>query len=228
MPPSALIFGSIGTLAETSELQRRAYNRAFAEADLDWVWDRASYRRLLRRPGGKARLEDYARDAGDQVDARALHDAKMRHFAELVAARGLRPRPGVADMIRAARRRGVPVALCSTTARAQIDTVIRALEPLILADDFVWIGDVTCAARPKPAPDIYAMALGRLDLEPGQAVAIEDMPETADAARAAGLRVIGFPGDAAEGRDFPPGLLTVDRMQPRLLDMETSAPLAAE
>ena len=33
----ALIFGSIGVLVETSELQRQAYNRAFAEHGLDGI-----------------------------------------------------------------------------------------------------------------------------------------------------------------------------------------------
>ena len=226
MPAAALLFGAIGTLAECSELQRRACNRAFAEADLDWVWDRASFRRLSRRPGGRARLARYAEDAGDRIDAEALHAATIRHFAALVAEVGLRARPGVIDMIGAARRRGVPVVLATTTSRARIDVVLRALQPLVLADDFAWIGDVTCAARPKPAPDIYAMALARLDLPPDAAVAIEDTPESAEAAAAAGLRVLAFPGEAAAERDFPAGMLAVDRLQPRLLDM--GAPIAAE
>ncbi|MEC7496587.1 MAG: haloacid dehalogenase, partial [Pseudomonadota bacterium] len=34
----ALIFGSIGVLVETSELQRQAYNAAFAAHRLDWHW----------------------------------------------------------------------------------------------------------------------------------------------------------------------------------------------
>lgn len=43
----AIIFGSIGTLVETSDLQRRAFNAAFAEAGLAWVWDEAPYRAML-------------------------------------------------------------------------------------------------------------------------------------------------------------------------------------
>tara|TARA_B110000503_G_scaffold47893_1_gene77939 strand:+ start:1294 stop:1407 length:114 start_codon:yes stop_codon:yes gene_type:complete len=36
MTVKAVFFGSIGTLVETSDLQRRAFNQAFAEAGLDW------------------------------------------------------------------------------------------------------------------------------------------------------------------------------------------------
>ncbi|MFT7179418.1 MAG: phosphoglycolate phosphatase-like HAD superfamily hydrolase, partial [Oceanospirillaceae bacterium] len=38
MTTKAILFGSIGTLVETSELQRRAFNQAFSEAGLDWNW----------------------------------------------------------------------------------------------------------------------------------------------------------------------------------------------
>ena len=42
----AIFFGSVGTLAETSELQCQAFNKAFAEAGLDWFWRPNEYREL--------------------------------------------------------------------------------------------------------------------------------------------------------------------------------------
>ncbi len=39
MKPKAILLGSIGVVAETSDIQRRAYNTAFKEAGLDWVWE---------------------------------------------------------------------------------------------------------------------------------------------------------------------------------------------
>ena len=35
----AILFGSIGTLAETSDLQRNAFNEAFKISGLNWFWD---------------------------------------------------------------------------------------------------------------------------------------------------------------------------------------------
>ena len=43
----AILFGSIGTLIETSEFQRRAFNQAFSEGGLDWNWKPEEYRDLL-------------------------------------------------------------------------------------------------------------------------------------------------------------------------------------
>ena len=39
MSYKAVLFGSIGTLAETSDLQRDAFNEAFKISGLDWFWD---------------------------------------------------------------------------------------------------------------------------------------------------------------------------------------------
>ena len=42
-----LLLGSIGVLAETSELPRQAYNKAFHKHGLDWYWSVANYCYLL-------------------------------------------------------------------------------------------------------------------------------------------------------------------------------------
>ena len=59
----ALLLGSIGVLAETSELQRRAYNTAFVAHGVDWHWNIATYCRHLATPGGQNRLRQLGGDA---------------------------------------------------------------------------------------------------------------------------------------------------------------------
>lgn len=75
--------------------------------------------------------------------------------------------------------------------------------------------------RPKPAPDLYLHAAGRLGIAPDGCVVVEDSPAGARAARAAGMRCYGYapkgahPALAAEGailfRDMAelPGILGV-------------------
>src|SRR3990172_6675786 len=56
----ALIFDVHGTLADTErDGHRPAFNRAFAEAGLDWHWDAALYGELLAVTGGKERMRHY-------------------------------------------------------------------------------------------------------------------------------------------------------------------------
>ena len=73
----AILFGSIGTLIETSNIQRESFNQAFKEIGLDWYWDQESYKQLLKKSGGTKRIEDFAEKNNTNVDAKKL--GKERH-----------------------------------------------------------------------------------------------------------------------------------------------------
>src|SRR4051794_17042780 len=81
---STILFGSISTLADTSELQRRAFNDAFAAYGLDWHWSRDDYVAMLSSNGGAQRIADYASSRGDDVDAAAVHAKKSEIFQHLL------------------------------------------------------------------------------------------------------------------------------------------------
>ena len=88
MTVKAIFFGSIGTLVETSDLQRRAFNQAFSEAGLDWNWSAEVYKHLLTKSGGRGRIQDFASQHGMDVDASQLHLRKTEIFDALMAAHG--------------------------------------------------------------------------------------------------------------------------------------------
>ena len=48
----AILFGSIGTIIETSEIQRASFNQAFLEKGLDWYWSKETYKKLIKKSGG--------------------------------------------------------------------------------------------------------------------------------------------------------------------------------
>jgi hypothetical protein len=93
----ALLLGSISTVADTSELQRQAFNQAFETHGLNWRWDQDQYRAMLSTSGGQARIAEYAQSLGQTVDAKAVHETKSRIFQDRLAQGGLAPRPGVVD-----------------------------------------------------------------------------------------------------------------------------------
>ena len=82
---SAILLGSISTVVDTSELQRRAFNEAFSRHGLDWEWDRDRYVAMLESNGGRDRIAEYARTVGESVDADAVHTTKSSVFQELLA-----------------------------------------------------------------------------------------------------------------------------------------------
>lgn len=86
----ALILDVDGTLAETEEVHRRAFNDAFAQMGLDWRWGRRIYRKLLQTAGGKERIRAFDRSRqgpsllSDQ-DVIELHRIKTQRYADLIA-----------------------------------------------------------------------------------------------------------------------------------------------
>ena len=199
---TAILFGSISTLADTSELQRRAFNDAFAEHGLDWSWDREAYRALLDRNGGAARVASYAQERGEEVDAGAVHATKSRRFQQLLREDGVAARPGVAETIREAHDRGVKVGVVTTTSTDNLDTLLDALAASIDRAHLDVVLDRSDVTDPKPAPDVYAAALQRLDLPATRCVAIEDNLGGVTAASAAGVACVAFPNDNTATHDF--------------------------
>lgn len=198
----ALLLGSISTIADTSELQRQAFNAAFAEHDLNWTWDREEYVGMLANSGGAARISAYAADRDQDVDAAAVHATKSRRFQENLATSDITPRPGVVDAVRAARDNGWKVALVTTTSRANIEALLAALDPSLSSDDFDVIVDRDDVDQPKPDPAAYSHALHRLGQDAADCVAVEDNVEGAAAATAAGVACVAFPNENTSGQDF--------------------------
>ncbi|MEO1062391.1 MAG: HAD-IA family hydrolase [Actinomycetota bacterium] len=213
----ALLFGSISTLADTSERQRTAFNDAFAAHGLDWHWDRAAYRELLTSAGGRARVAADARRLGHDVDADAVHATKSELFRSDLGATGVEPRPGVVAAVRAAREAGEPVALVTTTSRENVDALLQGLAPNVSVADFDVIVTADDVTEPKPHPAAYETALERLGIGPAHAVAVEDNVDGVAAATAAGVRCVAVPNENTAGHDFSAADAIVDRLAPEVL-----------
>ncbi len=204
----ALIFDVDGTLAETEEAHRAAFNQAFAEAGLDWIWGQRLYGELLKVTGGKERLAhfietvlpDPPRDSVALI--KRLHARKTEIYTALIRPGAIDFRPGIADLIAEARRRGVALAIATTTSRPNVDALICA----VLGEDaLAWFASIACGDRvaaKKPAADVYELALKELDVQATRAIAIEDTWNGVRAARTAGLKVMAVPSLYSAGEDF--------------------------
>ncbi|MFN6980115.1 MAG: HAD-IA family hydrolase [Gemmobacter sp.] len=206
MTLAALIFDVDGTLAETEEAHRQAFNDAFADAGLPWHWSREDYRILLRTTGGKERIAAYQASLADApldgAAIAALHRAKTNRYTALIARGGLALRPGVAELVAAARARGLALAIATTTSEANVEALARACwgQHAGAVFDVIAAGDMVAAK--KPAPDVYRLALDRLGLPAASCLAFEDSRNGLLAARGAGLRVVVTPGLYTAGEDF--------------------------
>ncbi len=206
MPLSALIFDVDGTLAETEEIHRLAFERTFAEERLDWVWDVDLYRELLRVTGGKERIRHFVATSGvapiDEARVARLHERKNEIYGEIVRGGGAGLRPGVAALIERARAAGLRLALSTTTSRSNVAALLAgsfAGMPDDLFDPIVAGEDV---ALKKPDPEAYHRVLARLGLPAEACLVFEDSWNGLTAARGAGLRTIVTPSLYTAHEDF--------------------------
>lgn len=228
MTKTALMFGSIGVLVETSDLQRRAYNQAMSEAGLDWQWDEATYADLLTQTGGKERLAHLVAATGADLSQGAIdgiHARKTEIAGTLMVSEGVALRPGVAELARLAKERGMKLALVTTTYQPNIDAVFAVAQDALSPQDFDHIASRDRIARGKPAPDAYLAALEALGIAPQDALAIEDTAISVMAAKRAGIEVVATPGALTAKQDFWQADLVVDQIgngavvDPRILSM---------
>jgi len=201
MSTRALIFDVDGTLVDTEELHRRAFNQVFLDFKLGWKWTPELYVELLKFSGGPDRIAAYIQRLETTDSQKAylqqilpmLHREKTQVYAELARDAAVQPRPGVARLIREALKSGVKVGLVSTSALPDV----RGLISTALGEDVSGMLDpIVCAehvAKRKPAPDLYLLALNMLRLPAEECVAFEDSANGLAAAKAAGIYTVVTP-----------------------------------
>jgi HAD superfamily hydrolase (TIGR01509 family) len=212
---SAILFGSISTVADTSEMQHEAFNETFGAHGLDWSWSREEYQPLLQSGEGEQRVADYSAERGEDVDAAAVHRTKSK-LAQGRLAAGVTARPAVVETIKAAQGAGDKLALVTTTARENVDALLDGLDD-VSAEDFDVIIDASSVEQPKPDKSAYTLALQTLGVDAGTAVAIEDNVIGLASAKAAGVRTIAFSNANTADRDFDAADQRVDRLDPDAL-----------
>ena len=169
----ALLFGSIGVMAETSEIQRQAYNQSFEEHGLDWYWNIANYCELLKRPGGKNRIIDFANAklSDDMIDS--IHEKKEAIFYEKLKA-GLSPRNRIVDCMNLCREKNIKIGFITTTSQNNIAALEQALHKTIKFNQFDLITTKSDVKNEKPDGEIYKYALSKMQLSAKNTIAIED------------------------------------------------------
>lgn len=223
MSLKAVLFDVDGTLADTEALGHRpAYNRAFRSLGLSFRWGPKLYRKLLKLPGGRERLkyyvQHYAPDLGSEADEAAhnldawvakVHTLKSHYFKRYMRHGRVPLRPGIARLMREARRSGVRLAIVTNASLKTLRPVLRYSMGPELAAEVEIIASGEEVGHKKPAPDLYQLAMRRLNLEPGECVALEDSEMGLEAAAAAGIAaVVTINRDTLE-QDFHEATLVV-------------------
>ena len=194
----AIIFDVDGTLADTENVHRLAFNHVFQEYGLDWHWNVELYRELLAISGGRERIASYGRglrrrfasDTAFEDFVVAMHKAKTRKYAAMLTEGQVSLRPGIRRLLDAARGAGLKLGIATSSARSNVETLLDNNLPAGWRAWFSALETCESVAQKKPSPAVYLAALARIGTEARHTVALEDTLNGLAAARAAQLVTI--------------------------------------
>ncbi len=206
----AIIFDVDGTLADTEEAHRIAFNKAFAENHLDWNWDVALYGKLLEVTGGKERIKyfvesylpSFTKPADYDGFVKRLHLVKTGHYTAMSTDGHIPLRPGIKQLIDDARAGGILLAIATTTSPENVAALLEVGLGKDWQSYFSSIGCGDIVPHKKPAPDIYYWVLNDLGLAPGDCIALEDSNNGLRSSLAAGIETYIITNHYTRNQDF--------------------------
>ncbi len=156
--------------------------------------------------------------SGDGMIAE-LDDRKEALFREMLR-QDFPAMDGAVALIDCLKEAGFRLALGSSAPPDNVDLVLDHLQRRDAFGAVITGNDVT---RGKPDPQVFLLAAERLALPPARCVVIEDAPLGVTAARAAGMRCVGFASTGRDRRKLANADLVIDAL--RELDATTIASL---
>ena len=182
---AAIIFDFDGTLADT---QRGIV--ATAQEVLRRMGREAADERALAATIGLPLRENFTRGAGlsDEEADRAV--TIYREIFETFAIPAITVFPGVEEVLATLAARGVPMAVASSRGQHSLEGLMHHLG-LDCYIPLSFVFGVETAARPKPAPDILYVILGKLGAKPEETLVVGDTTFDIEMGRAAGCYTCG-------------------------------------
>lgn len=130
---------------------------------------------------------------GVHVDRAAFEEDTLAQFIEKSGR--LPAKPGVEDFLRAAKEKGLFVALATSSGRHKPTVHLQRLGLMQYFDLLVTAEDVICI---KPHPDLFLKAAEKLGCAPAQCLVVEDSLNGLLAGLNAGMRVLVVPNDVTK------------------------------
>ena len=190
----ALIFNFDGTLADTAQAWRNAFNLSFSDHGLPcWFDDSVSARRYFR----SSRETEWIGRIGkrhmlDSPTIQSVLDRRDHHFNSM-AESGLVPmRADTKSLIQRASAKGIRIGIATMAERAPVMSVIEQSMGMQAVDTFAAIQCHSVGDAAKPDPQIYTNLIERLGVSPLDCVAVASSASGMSSAYHAGIYTIGL------------------------------------
>lgn len=198
MSIKALIFDFDGTILDTETPEFQSWQAVYADFGCDLPL--AEWVNTIGRGKDQITFDPYAYlqfRAGKIIDRESLRVQRRAIFAEMLEREPLRA--GVRDYITEARAAGLRLAIASSSDRAWVESHLERFDLLPLFDIIRCADDVV---RTKPDPELYLSAAASLKVRASEAIAFEDSPNGALAAKNAGIFCVVVPNPMTQYLPF--------------------------
>ncbi len=182
-----VIFDHDGVLVDSEIIAMELVSRMLTEAGIPTTVDEAFDTYLGMSFDAVAEILHAKDPALDPADfERQFHDELFAGFRDR-----LEPIPGVRWLLESLDEAGMPIAIASSGSSARVDLGITSTDLVTFFPDHVRTTR-DHVERGKPFPDLFLLAAERAGVDPAHCVVVEDSPHGIEAARRAGMRVIGL------------------------------------
>jgi HAD superfamily hydrolase (TIGR01509 family) len=208
-PVRALIFDFDGLIVDSESPGFQAWSELYATHGCSLPFDK--YSACIGTIGGfdlHAYLEE---QSGRSFDRGELENACNERWLDLMQEQPLLP--GIASCVSMAKARGLKLGIASSSTQAW---VTRNLRKFGLLDEFDAVCTRDYVDAVKPDPELYLLALKKLEVSADEAIAFEDSPNGILAAKRAGIFCVAVPNPLT--KDLPLDL--ADRRLSSLAEFE--------
>ncbi len=216
MKIEGIIFDVDGTIADTEDIHRQAFNKAFSKFDLNWHWSKEKYHELLFISGGKERITRcLAEDNATKKNTgfiEELHKCKSEYYRSILLSSDISLRPGVKRLITEAKEKNIKIGIATNSSTENLQALIKKtfkVEPEKLFNTIVTNNIII---DKKPSPEVYYRALKNLELSANKCIAVEDTANGNASAIRAGLRTVITTHAYTDDNDFNGASLVLNNL----------------
>jgi HAD superfamily hydrolase (TIGR01509 family) len=132
-------------------------------------------------------------------EVRYYIDLWVKTRKELIQEEGLKPMPGVVNLIHRLKEKGLKLAVASSSLK---EDIMENMDTFGITDCFDTFVSGSECENGKPDPEIFLRAAKALGKDPEECTVVEDSTAGVAAAKAAGMRCIGYAPEDAVKQDI--------------------------
>ena len=201
--PELIIFDMDGLMIDTEPISKEGWNLGLKHYGFEM--DEVFFSRLLGRNIATAR-ELMTKQYGEKLDFNAVHMYRSNYVEEHIKKHGIKIKKGLHFLLDSLDKLGLKKCIATSTEYEGMEKKLKGLNLFPRFDVFVTGDRVKIG---KPDPEIFLKAAEEMKIAPENCLVLEDSNAGANAAIAAGMRVIVVPDIAQPNEDIRKNVLAV-------------------